>query len=119
MPIRNASAEDAAALLNIYAHYVENTAITFEYDVPTPEEFRRRIEKKTLEKYPYLVFQEGDEIVGYAYAGPFVGRAAYSRSCELSVYLTRDARGEGRGRALYEELERRLTTEAFLTFTPV
>ncbi len=78
MPIRNASAEDASALLSIYAHYVENTAITFEYDVPTPEEFRRRIEK-TLEKYPYLVFQEGDEIVGYAYAGPFVGRAAYGR----------------------------------------
>ena len=113
MPIRNASAEDAGALLSIYAHYVENTAITFEHDVPTPEEFRRRIEK-TLEKYPYLVFQEGDEIVGYAYAGPFVGRAAYSRACALSIYLARDARGEGRGRALYEELERRLTAEGIL-----
>ncbi len=65
MPIRSASAADAAALLSIYAHYVENTAITFEYDVPTPEEFRRRIEK-TLEKYPYLVFQEGERSSGAA-----------------------------------------------------
>ena len=113
MQIRSACVEDADSILGIYRYYVENTAITFEFDVPTPEEFRQRVEK-TLEGYPYLVFVEGREVVGYAYAGPFVGRAAYDRSCEVSIYLDRDARGKGHGRALYGELERRLVQMGFL-----
>lgn len=55
--IRTASAADAPALLKIYRPYVENTAITFEYDVPSTEEFASRIEH-TLKKYPYLVVEE-------------------------------------------------------------
>ena len=111
--LRPASLSDAPALRAIYAPYVEKTAITFECTVPDVEEFAARM-RATLRRYPYLVAVRGGEIVGYAYAGPFVGRAAYSRSCELSVYLARDARGEGRGRALYEELERRLAAEGIL-----
>ena len=65
MTIRVATIEDAAALVEIYRYYVENTAITFEYDVPSVEEFERRIQT-TLEKYPYYVVEEEGEVLGYA-----------------------------------------------------
>ena len=102
--IRRATKEDAERLLEIYAYYVKNTAISFEYDVPSLEEFRNRI-SGTLMKYPYLVLEEDGIIQGYAYAGAFVGRAAYDHSCEMSIYLDRNSTGRGYGRALYETLE--------------
>ena len=61
-----AKCEDAKRLLEIYAPYVLNTAITFEYDVPSIAEFKQRI-NNTLNKYPYLVAKVNDKIVGYAY----------------------------------------------------
>ena len=67
MTIRVATIEDASALVEIYRYYVEKTAITFEYDVPTLEEFETRIQT-TLEKYPYYVVEEEGEVLGYAYA---------------------------------------------------
>lgn len=70
--IRPATESDAEEILNIYAPYVTDTAITFEYDVPTLEEFTGRI-RHTLEKYPYLVAVKDGEIIGYAYAGAFMG----------------------------------------------
>ena len=88
--IRTASPNDAAALLAIYAPYVRETAITFEYEVPTLNEFQNRI-KNTLKRYPYLVIERGGVIQGYAYAGPFVGRTAYDWSCELMIYLDHTA----------------------------
>ena len=77
LQIRIATVEDSAALLKIYAPYVEKTAITFEYDVPSLDEFGDRIEK-TLKKYPVLVAECEGEILGYAYAGAFQSRAAYA-----------------------------------------
>lgn len=105
--IRAASAADAEALLRIYGEYVRNTAITFEYETPAPEEFRRRI-SGTLERYPYLCALRQGEIVGYAYAGPFAERAAYDWAAETTIYLAQDARGRGLGRKLYEALEEAL-----------
>lgn len=102
--IRTAQPQDAQELLAIYAPYVERTAITFEYEVPGPEEFRERIEN-TLKKYPYLVAERAGELLGYAYTGPFVGRAAYGWSAEVSIYLRQDSRKMGIGRRLYERLE--------------
>lgn len=102
--IRTATAEDAGELLAIYRPYVEKTAITFEYDVPTTEEFRARIER-TLKKYPYLVAEKDGELLGYAYTGPFVGRAAYSWSAEVSIYLKENQRRRGIGRMLYHRIE--------------
>lgn len=107
MQIRSATPKDAAGLLEIYAYYVEHTAITFEYDVPSLEEFRDRIEN-TLAKYPYLVLEEEGKIVGYAYAGVFKNRAAYCYSCETSIYIDREKRRQGYGRILYEALEEKL-----------
>ncbi len=105
--IRSAVKEDAGRLLQIYGYYVENTAISFEYVVPELDEFRERI-VHTLEKYPYLVIEEDGVVKGYAYAGVFKGRAAYDHCCEVTIYLDRNARGCGYGRALYEALEEAL-----------
>lgn len=111
--IRNATTEDTQALRNIYAYYVQHTAISFEYEAPSPEEFRERI-THTLQKYPYLVLEEDGMIRGYTYAGVFKGRAAYDRCCEVTIYLDRKFRGRGYGRALYRALEERLREEGFL-----
>ena len=102
--IRTASAADAPALLKIYRPYVENTAITFEYDVPSTEEFASRIQH-TLRKYPYLVAEEKGTLLGYAYAGPFHERPAYDWAVETSIYVKQDKKGQRIGRALYNALE--------------
>lgn len=108
--IRIAQETDAEALLALYAPYVEKTAITFEYDVPTPEEFRGRI-RHTLDRYPYLVAEEDGEIVGYAYAGPFKTRSAYDWAVETSIYVAEGAKRQGYGRMLYETLEKLLALQ--------
>lgn len=108
MTIRPACTQDAKRLLEIYSYYIENTAVTFEYDVPTPEEFESRIEN-TLKKYPYLVLEQDGRIIGYAYAGAFHSRAAFAWCAELTVYLERGCRRTGGGRMLYSELERILS----------
>ena len=77
--IRTADVRDAKELLKIYGYYVEDTAITFAYAVPTVNAFQQRI-ASTLEKYPYLVAARDGQILGYAYGGPFIGRAAYDWS---------------------------------------
>ena len=104
MTVRNAAMEDAARILEIYDYYVKNTAITVEYNTPSLNEFQSRMER-TMGRYPYLVILEDGHIQGYAYAGPFVGRAAYDWCCELTVYLDQSARKQGLGRAIYEALE--------------
>ena len=104
LTIRVASLDDAEGLLEIYAYYVKNTAITFEYDTPSIDEFRSRM-KRTMEKYPYLVIEVDGIIQGYAYAGSFVGRAAYDWSCEMTIYLDHASQKQGLGRRLYEGLE--------------
>ena len=102
--IRVVSPDDAAELLALYRPYVEETAISFEWETPTLEEFTARI-RRTLTKYPYLVLEQAGELLGYAYLSPFVGRAAYQWAAETSIYLRMDSRGLGLGRALYEAIE--------------
>ena len=111
--IRNVKTDDANDLLKIYSYYVENTAISFEYTVPSEEEFRERINKITS-KYPYLVAELNNEIVGYAYAGPFKERAAYDWSVETTIYLNKDSKGMGIGKKLYLALENKLKEQNIL-----
>lgn len=111
--IRTAVFSDAKRLLEIYAYYIMETAVSFEYDVPSLSEFETRM-RNTLKNYPYLVIEVNGRVVGYAYAGPFVGRQAYDRSCELSIYLDRTAWKHGLGRRLYETLEAELRKRGFL-----
>ncbi|HHT7796436.1 TPA: N-acetyltransferase family protein [Streptococcus suis] len=113
--IRSAQIEDATDLVAIYAPYVENTAITFETEVPTVAAFASRIEK-TLEKFPYLVAVEEGVLVGYAYASTYYARAAYDWTVELSVYVRQDVRGKGVGSLLYTALEEELTERGFKNF---
>ncbi len=102
--IRIARESDKEELLAIYAPYVSETAITFEYTVPTHEEFRDRI-RKTLAKYPYLVAVQDAEILGYAYASEFKNRAAYDWAVETTIYVKQDSRKSGVGKKLYQALE--------------
>ena len=74
MQIRVAEEKDAAALVEIYSYYVEKTAVTFEYETPSVEEFTRRI-RDIQKKYPYIVAEENGEILGYAYGSAFHPRA--------------------------------------------
>nr|WP_212755987.1 GNAT family N-acetyltransferase [Flexivirga aerilata] len=109
--IRDAVADsDAAACAAIYAPYVTETEVTFETEPPDAAEFRHRIEE-AQRRHAWLIAENDGNTVGYAYAGPFKGRAAYRFSCEVSVYLDPAARGRGVGRALYDELLARLTTD--------
>lgn len=94
MNIRLAHKSDVASLVALYAPYVENTAITFECQIPSAEEFTDRIEK-TLKKYPYLVAEENGEIFGYAYVSTYDDREAYNWAAELSVYVANESRGRG------------------------
>ncbi len=111
--IRSASIQDADAILKIYSHYVLNTAISFEYDVPTLDEFKERI-AHTLGNYPYLVVEQDGKIIGYAYGSQFHERAAYSRCAEVSIYVDVNARKCGVGRMLYEALEQALKGQGIL-----
>ncbi|MCD8003213.1 MAG: N-acetyltransferase family protein [Clostridia bacterium] len=105
--IRDARLDDAERLVEIYAYYVKNTAITFEYEVPSLSEFQNRM-KRTMEKYPYIVIEKDGKIEGYAYAGHFGGRKAYDWSCEMTVYLDFKAQKCGYGRRIYTALEEKL-----------
>ncbi len=104
MEIRPVVPNDAKELLEIYAPYVLETAVSFETAVPTEEEFRRRI-CETLKFYPYIAAVENGSIIGYAYAGRLYRRAAYDWSAETTVYISRNLRGNGAGSALYKRLE--------------
>ena len=101
--IRFAAAKDAAELLEIYAPYVTGTTVSFEYEVPTVEEFRRRVEE-TSARYPYLVWEEDGALLGYAYAHPYAARPAYQWSAELTVYLRQGVSRRGLGSQLYGAL---------------
>ena len=99
MRIRFIEKADYKRVLDIQKEYI-NTTITFEYELPAQKEFDERIEK-ICQKYPYIVAEENDEIVGYAYAHEFKERIAYQWGAELSVYLDKKATSKGIGTKLY------------------
>ena len=105
--IRQAVPEDAAAIREIYAPYVEQTAITYDTQVPTVEQMRQSITEVSKE-YPYLVAVEDGKVIGYCCAHHFIPRTAADHSVETTIYVERGNRRSGVGRALYQELEQRL-----------
>ena len=100
MLIRAATPEDAEAIAAIYGHHVLHGLGTFEEAPPTPAEMEQRRLAIAGQGLPYLVAQEGGQILGYAYAGPFRARAAYRFTVEDSVYVAPHAVGKGVGRAV-------------------
>ena len=107
LTIREVRVGDAERLVEIYAHYVLNTAVSFEYEVPSVEEFTNRIQKISA-KYPYLVCMDQDKVIGYAYAGAYSVREAYSWTATTSIYIDKEYRRKGAGKMLYAVLEERL-----------
>lgn len=110
--IRIAVEADVPEILAIYAPYIMNTTITFEYDVPCRKEFLQRFYTITGQ-FPWLVWEEDGKILGYAYASPPYARAAYRWCAEPSVYLRPEARGRGIGRKLYTALEEILKLQGY------
>ena len=111
--IRPATLGDAESIQRIYAPYVAETTISFEYDVPSVEEMARRI-VETLKGYPWIVAEENGKVVGYAYAHIFHGRAAYQWSVETSIYVDRQEKRKGIGGKLHEALENALKAQGIL-----
>ena len=101
--LRIARLSDASALAEIYAPYVKDTTISFEWTAPSAEEFRERM-RQILAEYPYLVYEENGEVLGYAYAHRAFERYSYRFCAELSVYIRTDARQRGIGELLYRSL---------------
>ena len=112
--IRPVERQDAQELLAIYAPYVEKTAISYEYEVPTLREFEDRI-VQIQGRYPYLAAVQDGRIVGYAYAGRFHPRAAYDWAVESTIYVRADQKRAGIGRMLYEALEHALLLQNILS----
>jgi L-amino acid N-acyltransferase YncA len=112
--VRDAREADAPACAAIYAPYVETTAISFETEPPSVVEMARRIES-AVRTHAWLVLEEHERVVGYAYAGPYKARAAYRWSCEVSVYVASGRQRNGAGRTLYEALFARLAARGFRT----
>jgi phosphinothricin acetyltransferase len=102
--IRSAHPADAAAIAAIYNHYVATTTITFEEAEVGADDMARRITKVISSKLPWLVLEQDDKILGYAYASKWKERSAYRFSVESSIYLLHEARGQGFARKLYQHL---------------
>lgn len=103
MNIRNANADDASAIIEIYNWYVLNTTITFETEPVSVGEMRKRIDEKLL-KYDWVVAETDNQIIGYAYYGAFRARAAYQHTVESTIYMSHEFKGKGLGTLLYENL---------------
>ena len=110
--IRIAEERDVPAILEIYAPYILTTTATFEYTVPSQEEFLARFRGITAQ-FPWLVWEEDGQILGYAYASPPYTRAAYAWCAEPSVYLLPQAQRRGIGRQLYDALEKILKLQGY------
>ena len=110
--IRTACAGDAPSICAIYNHYIEHSYATFEEAVLAPEEMRRRIEETTA-TYPWFVWEDNGEVVGYCYGRRWRERAAYRHSVEATIYLKPGAAGQGTGSILFEVLLAELRSRGF------
>lgn len=111
--IRPALLTDVPGILDIYAPFVRETAITFEYEVPELPVFEERFKSVTAH-YPWLVATSGSQVLGYAYAMRFRERAAYQWCCECSVYVHPDVRRRGLATRLYKHLFQELRLRSLI-----
>lgn len=102
--IRKAIKTDCQSIAKIYNHYIENTVITFEETQLSSNDIANRIDKINALHLPWLVAEENDEVIGYAYAAPWKERTAYRFSVEVTVYLAEQVTAKGWGSQLYESL---------------
>lgn len=114
----DASAEDAAAIAKIYAHYVLQSTATFETEPPGEEETCRRLTELTALGYPFHVMRDGTgRVLGFGFAHRYGPRAGYRYSVETLIYVAPDSLGRGIGtsllNALVAECEARGFRQAF------
>lgn len=114
LKIRLVTPEDAGEIVSIYRHYVEETAITFDNEVPSVDEMRERI-LQNRHDYPWLVVSNNDELLGYAYAGRHRIKSAYQWSPESTIYLRHTERGKEIGKILYRTLLSVVRLQGFCT----
>lgn len=105
--LRDCTPRDAGPVCAIYNHYVEHTPVTFEETPIGADEMARRIAEVTS-RFPWLVWEQDNTVVGYAYATSWKPRSAYRYSVETTIYLDPDAKGKGIGTLLYRSLVDRL-----------
>ena len=98
--IRPAVREDAAGCAAVYAPYVTDSCISFEYVAPTAADFAGRM----AASHAWLVAEDGGAIVGYAYASRHRDRSAYDWAADVAIYTAASHHGRGMGRVLYEGL---------------
>lgn len=112
MKIRLATEADVEAMREIYRPFVEETAVSFEYEVPTAAAFLARFRDITA-RGPWLACEDGGAVTGYAYLDRAFVRAAYAWAADLSIYLAPAAQGRGVGRMLYGLLERMAAAQGY------
>jgi L-amino acid N-acyltransferase YncA len=108
-----ATATDAPSVLEIYGPFCEDSPVSFETRRPTIEEIELRI-REVSEMYPWLVYENGNEVIGYAYASPHRERAAYRWSVDIAIYISETHRSRGIGTALYAALFQILRIQGFV-----
>ncbi len=101
--IRSVEPNDYTSIAKIYKHYILTSIATFEEEVISEGEMQKRILAKT-KTYPWFVYEDDNQILGYAYAGTWNPRAAYKQTAEVSIYLSETAVGKGVGSKLYRAL---------------
>jgi L-amino acid N-acyltransferase YncA len=102
--LRPAGGDDVAGIAAIYAHHVLTGTASFEIEPPDEAEMAARMAKVAARGLPWIVAEEAEQVVGFAYAGPFKERAAYAATVENSVYLAEGSAGRGLGRQLLDAL---------------
>jgi phosphinothricin acetyltransferase len=112
--IRVATNSDAEYIRKIYAPIVTDTVISFELEVPSVREIEDRL-AKTLEQYPWLVYEEEGAVMGYVYASTHRARPAYQWTAEVTVYIDQNFRGQGIGKSLYQALFEILRQQGYRT----
>ena len=110
--IRKVKPEDARDIAAIYNYYIEDSTITFETSPVSTEEMACRI-ADISEKYPYFVYEESGEVVGYCYASSWKKKAAYSKTVESTIYIAKDFQGKGIGCALMNKVINELREKSF------
>lgn len=112
--IRNFQLNDIEQLVEIYNYYIENTIITFDRTPFTIDDFKQKI-KPIYTKYPFIVFEENNEVLGFAYGSSWRAKPSYKHTAESTIYLKNGVLGKGIGTKLYTELLQQLRQQEFHT----
>jgi L-amino acid N-acyltransferase YncA len=110
--VRPASARDADACVAIYGPYVQNTAISWEIEIPSVDEMASRI-ASAQRTHEWLVLEHDDQVIGFAYGHALNRTPSHKWSAQTGIYVSGDHHRAGGGRKLYAQVLRRLTERGY------